>query len=223
MRLYRNKGLLAPPHLEGRTGWYDESHLSRLRMIARLQEQGFSLAGIGSLLEQWERGRGLEALVGVEAELDALLGEPHAVVIDPVELLTRFPEGAMTPDVMQRAGALSLVEITDDGRIRVPDRRFLETGAELAHLGLPLDTILDEWEELRSQTDEIAARFIALFEQHLVPDEWRTSLDSERTRHLATTLAQLQSTAKQVMAAAFDASVSGVGQERLAALTEGVS
>jgi DNA-binding transcriptional MerR regulator len=56
VRLYQSKGPLPPPRLEGRTGWYDESHLSRLRLIARLQAEGHSLVGIGNLLEQWETG-----------------------------------------------------------------------------------------------------------------------------------------------------------------------
>src|SRR6476469_849972 len=106
VRLYRSKGLLAPPRLEGRTGWYDESHLSRLKLIARLQAEGHSLAGIGDLLQQWEEGRSLDAVIGVEAELDALLGDGHAVVLDPAEVFERFPAGSMTPELMQRAVGL---------------------------------------------------------------------------------------------------------------------
>src|SRR4051812_28005271 len=155
VRLYQTKGLLAPPRLEGRTGWYDDSHLSRLRLIARLQGEGYSLAGISNLLDQWEQGRSLDAVVGVEAELDALLGEVHAIEVDPAELLARFPDGAMTPEVMQRAFSLGLVQPTENGKLRVADRRFLETGSALAHLGVPADVILDEWEALIAHTDDI--------------------------------------------------------------------
>lgn len=218
VRLYQNKGLLTAPRLEGRTGWYDESHLSRLRLIARLQAQGFSLAGIGTLLNQWQLGRSIDAIIGVEAQLDALLGEPHAVVVDPVEVLAQFPDGAMTPELMQRSGALSLVEITEDGKIRVPDRRFLTTGAALAHLGIPLDEILDEWESLRRQTDEIAGRFIALFERHLLAEQWQSNLDTERAGELAGTLVELQAAAKQALAAALDASIARLGRQRFGAL-----
>jgi DNA-binding transcriptional MerR regulator len=220
VRLYQAKGLLAPPRLEGRTGWYDDSHLSRLRLIARLQGEGYSLAGIANLLEQWEHGRGLDAVIGVEAELDALLGDVHAIVVDPVELLERFRDGSMTPDLLQRAASLALVQPTDDGKIRVADRRFLETGAALAHLGIPLDVILDEWEALVVHTDDIAARFVGLFETHLAPADWRAGLDTERARELAQTLARLQATARQVVAAALDASVARVGRERLGELVE---
>jgi DNA-binding transcriptional MerR regulator len=220
VRLYQTKGLLAPPRLEGRTGWYDDSHLRRLRLIARLQGEGYSLAGIANLLEQWEQGRSLDAVIGVEAELDALLGDVHAVVLDPGEVLARFPEGSMTPKLMQRAASLGLVQPTGGWKIRVADRRFLETGPALAHLGIPVEVILDEWEALVAHTDDIAARFIALFETHLVPADWQTGLDTEQARELARTLARLQATARQVLAAALDASVARLGRERLGELIE---
>jgi DNA-binding transcriptional MerR regulator len=218
VRLYQSKGLLAPPRLEGRTGWYDDSHLSRLRLIARLQSEGHSLAGIADLLEQWEQGRSLDAVIGIESELDALIGDVHAIVIEPAELLARFPVDSMTPEVMQRSAALGLVQPTDDGKVRVADRRFLETGSALAELGIPPAVILDEWEALVAHTDDVAERFIALFEERLAPVDWRSGLDTDEARALATTLAQLQATARQVLAAALDASVARLGRERLSEL-----
>jgi DNA-binding transcriptional MerR regulator len=220
VRLYRTKGLLGAPRLEGRTGWYDESHLSRLRLIARLQGEGYSLAGIANLLEQWEQGRGLDEVIGVEAALDALIGETHAIEVDPLDLLGRFPAGAMTPDLMQRAAALGLVQPTTDGRLRVTDRRFLETGAALAHMGIPLTVILDEWEVLVDHTDVIAEHFVGLFEKHLAPKNWKRNLDAAKIDELATTLAQLQVSARQVLAAALDASVARIGRERLGQLVD---
>jgi DNA-binding transcriptional MerR regulator len=220
VRLYQAKGLLSAPRLEGRTGWYDDSHLSRLRLIARLQDEGHSLAGIADLLEQWEQGRSLDAVVGVELGLDALLGEAHAVVLDPAELLGRFPDHSMTAELMQRAAMLGLVHLTDDGKVRIADSRFLEAGSALAHLGVPLDIVLDEWEALVTHTDDVANRFLTVFEQHLAPADWRDDLDTDQARVLATTLAQLQATARQVLVASLDASVARLGRERLGELLE---
>src|SRR5207245_421750 len=115
----------------------------------------------------------LDAVIGVEAELDALLGEVHAIVLDPVELLEQFPAGSMTPELMQRAAALGLVQPTDDGKVRVADRRFLDTGSALVRLGIPTDVILDEWEALVVHTDDLASRFVGLFETHLAPNDWQ--------------------------------------------------
>ena len=215
VRLYRTKGLLPAPRMEGRTGWYDDSHLSRLRLVARLQSEGYSLAGIANLLHQWEQGRSLDAVIGVEAQLDALLGDAHAIELDPAKLFEQFPKGAMTAEVVQRAASIGLVRPTPDGRVRVADRRFLETGSVLAHLGIPADVILDEWEALVVHTNDIATRFVALFEAYVAPADWREALTSDGAIDLAGMLARLQSTARQVLLAAVDDSLARVGRERL--------
>ncbi|MEJ7719660.1 MAG: hypothetical protein WKF58_04140 [Ilumatobacteraceae bacterium] len=107
----------------------------------------------------------------------------HAVVLDAAELLGRFPSDVMTPELMQRAGRLGLIVLTEDAaKVRVADRRFLDAGSALAQLGIPLDVILDEWETLIAHTDQIAERFVELFEQYLAPGDWRSDLDSETAR-----------------------------------------
>jgi hypothetical protein len=144
----------------------------------------------------------------------------HAVVLEPAELAGRLPAGAMTPDVMQRGASLGLVQPTDDGKVRVSDRRFLETGSSLAHLGIPIDVILDEWEALVAHTDDIAEHFIALFETYLAPADRQRGLEGDQTAELARTLARLQSIARQVLSAALDASLARLGRERLGNLIE---
>lgn len=215
VRLYQNKGLLRPPRLEGRTGWYDESHLARLEVIARLQADGFSLAGIGRLLDRWREGGGLDGLLGVEAQLDELLGAHGALTVPFDELLERFPADAMTPELVQRAAALELIELTASGAVRVMDRRFLDAGATLARLGVPLGEVLDQWEELREHTDTIATRFVDVFERHLLPADWRDGLTEEGASDLAATLSQLQAMARLVLAAGLDASLASIGRARL--------
>src|SRR5215210_4640050 len=81
IRNYQTRRLLPPPVLENRVGCYDERHLARLRLIARLQEQGFSLAGIAELLRAGEEGRGLDEMLGFEAELTAPWAEEEPWVI----------------------------------------------------------------------------------------------------------------------------------------------
>lgn len=215
VRLYQNKGLLHGPRLVGRTGFYDTSHLTRLALIVRLQDQGFSLAAIAQLLATWEAGRDLADLVGVEEQLDQLLNRRREVVMDRAELFASFPPDALTPELIQRASSMGLVTATDDGRFRIADSRFLETGAALVKLGVPISVVLDEWAHLSRVTDNIAKRFIDVFESHLLPADWAQGLDRKQSDELAATLAQLQTTARQVVAAALDASIARQGSKRL--------
>jgi DNA-binding transcriptional MerR regulator len=220
VRLYQNKGLLPRPALVGRTGWYDETHLARLRLIARLRQEGYSLAGIGRLLETWQDGRSLEDIVGVERQLDAVLHPQRAVVLTVEELLGRFPADGITSELLQRAAALGLIDAGEDGRLRVADERFLSTGAALLELGVPAEVVLGEWEALVTITDAAAARFIDLFERWVLPAEWRLNLDAARTAELSLSLARLRRIADDVVAAAMDGSLARLGADRLAEIAQ---
>jgi hypothetical protein len=158
--------------------------------------------------------------MGIEAELHSLIGEVHAIELDLTELLTHFPPDSLTFDAMQRAAALGLIVPTENGKVRVADGRFLDTGSTLAGLGISPEVILDEWENLVSHTDDIAERFVTIFEDHLAPKDWKEGLDTDTARELATTLAQLQAAARQVLVAALDASVARLGRDRLGELIE---
>ncbi len=219
VRLYQNRGLLPGPRLVGRTGYYGDRHLARLALVGRLQEQGFSLAGIARLLDTWEEGRDLNDLIGVEHELVSLLSRRHEVVLDAADLVARFPEGSMTPDLVQRAASMGLVQATADGRLRVLDQRFVDTGATLIGLGVPPGLVLDEWEHLVATTDGIADRFLAVFEDHVLPDDWRHDLTGERAAELGRALAQLRQAARLVLVAALDNSIGRAVARRLTELT----
>src|SRR5262245_1725663 len=68
VRVYHERGLLPPPEVRGRIGYYSQEHLSRLRMISRLLSRGVKLNGIRELLAAWDRGEGLADVLGVADE-----------------------------------------------------------------------------------------------------------------------------------------------------------
>lgn len=231
VRLYQRRGLLPGPRLEGRVGWYGPAHLDRLRLIAELQADGHSLAGIGRLVEGWERGAALDDVVGREAGLAALLGSAREVVLTPAELAERMPVEGLTPTAMARAVDIGLVEPLDDGRLRIPDARFLEAGPALMALGVPVDVVLDEWERLQERSDEVAGRFLAVFEEHVVPavlgagegHEAPGALDDlgpEQLAVLGEQLGRLHHLAGQVVQAGLDASLARLARQRLSALVD---
>ena len=219
IRLYQSRGLLPPPRLVGRTGYYDESHLERLQAIARLQDEGFSLAGIGALIERWERGGDLDELLGADGHIDRFLGTREQLVLTAEELLAQFPTSSLDPESIQRAARLGLMELRDDGRFVISDPRSLETGAALARMGVPLAVVLDEWEALQAITDRVAERFADVFQDHLLPDGALDGLDAETARTLASTLGELRVNGVQILVAAFETSLRRVATERFTELT----
>jgi DNA-binding transcriptional MerR regulator len=61
VRSYQSRGLIPPPEVQGRVGYYGAEHLARLQLIREMQAQGFNLAAIAHVLEQ-ARGSGEEVL-----------------------------------------------------------------------------------------------------------------------------------------------------------------
>ena len=51
IRAHQSKGLLFPPHIEGRVARYSEAHVARLRLVSSLQREGFTLAAIKRMIE----------------------------------------------------------------------------------------------------------------------------------------------------------------------------
>ena len=52
IRAHQSRGLLPPPEVRGRTGFYGAEHLARLELIRTLQDDGFTLESIRRLLER---------------------------------------------------------------------------------------------------------------------------------------------------------------------------
>ncbi len=168
IRNHQTQGLLPPPAVAGRVGYYGPGHLARLRLVTRLQQQGFSLAGIAELLRAWEEGRSLGDVLGFEAALTAPWVEEEPERRSPAELLQLFPEAAGDPRLVARALELGLIVPKGDA-FEVPSPTLLRVGAELVAAGIPLGVTHDELAALRDDMARVADRFIELFEHHV----WR--------------------------------------------------
>src|SRR5919201_6474726 len=51
IRAHQSRGLVPPPQVRGRTGYYGDEHLARIELIKELQADGFNLEAIRRLLE----------------------------------------------------------------------------------------------------------------------------------------------------------------------------
>lgn len=167
IRAYQQRGLLPPPELEGRTGYYGEEHLRRLELIGELQERGYSLEAIRHTLDAWSSGGDLGHLLGFRHLLTAPFAEeePRRYGLD--DLVERFPEAADDPALVERAVQLGLLEPDADGFVaRSP--LLIEAGAELARAGVPLRAIFDLVVAVRADLADIARRFVGIVEEHVV-------------------------------------------------------
>src|SRR4051794_31906248 len=62
VRAHQSRGLLPPPEIRGRTGFYGPEHVDRLEFIKDLQAEGFSLDVIKRILDRAPRASATEVL-----------------------------------------------------------------------------------------------------------------------------------------------------------------
>lgn len=191
IRNYQTLGILPPPAVVGRVGYYDEGHVGRLRLIGRLQDQGFSLAGIRELVQAWEQGRSLGALLGFEQVLAAPWVDEETEELTLEQLLELFPEAATDPALGRRAVELGMIEPRGD-RFRVPSPTLLRAGAEMVAAGVPLAALHDEVELLRGEMERIAARFVDLFERYVWQPFVDAGMPSERLSQVTESLRRMR-------------------------------
>lgn len=165
VRAYQERGLLPPPAKVGRTGYYDDGHLARLKVIAQLLDKGYSLAAIHDLLGVWEQGGDVGQVLGLEQALVRPFTDERPTRITLEQLAERFG-GITDSEIIRRVLELGIVQV-DGMDMVVPSMQVLEAGAELVRSGIPYEAVLDQAEALQRDTARIAERFVGLVVEHV--------------------------------------------------------
>ncbi|HKH63963.1 MAG TPA: helix-turn-helix domain-containing protein, partial [Solirubrobacterales bacterium] len=63
IRNHQSRGLLPPPEVRARIGYYGPEHVARLRLIQEMQSEGFKLSAISRLIG--EHGADADRFVGL--------------------------------------------------------------------------------------------------------------------------------------------------------------
>jgi DNA-binding transcriptional MerR regulator len=168
VRAYQERGLLPPPRLQGRTGWYDEGHLARLRLIGGLLERGYTTAHITDFIATWEAGHDLGQTLGLEAALLAPASGEIPELLSQDDLVAMF--GVFDLAAIEAAIRMGVIEREDDDHFRVRSPRLLRAGAELVALGMPLLEVLDLGAQLRLRIQAVATLFVQLVAPTIIGD-----------------------------------------------------
>jgi DNA-binding transcriptional MerR regulator len=206
VRVYQDRGLLAPPRRQGRVGWYSEAQLARLRLIGRLLDRGFTLALIDELIQAWEQGRNLADILGLEEALTQPWSSEVPERVSLLDLRHRFGDQATT-GAIRRAAELGLLR-RSGASFTVPSPKLLSAGEELVALGMPLATVLDLAAALQQDLDVTAGRFVSAVLTQFVGDLPAAALPPpEQVSELADIVSRLRPLASAAVEASFAAAM----------------
>lgn len=133
IRAYQSRGLLEPPVIRGRVARYSGLHAARLRLIASLQHEGFTLAAIKRLLDN---PGSYSAIVADRRRRfrDGSADIPATVPVSEERIRALFP---MAPADLTETG---LVWEDDHGQL-LGSAVVVGVGRTLLGLGVPADVV----------------------------------------------------------------------------------
>jgi DNA-binding transcriptional MerR regulator len=172
VRSHQARGLLPPPEVRGRIGYYGPEHVSRLRLIQELQTEGMKLQGIKRLLRESE-GKG-EGLLRVKHAADSAPDAETPEVISADELRERLQAGEDGAKLLARAVKLELLVPLGDDLFEVPSPSLLRVAEDLVSHGISVRAALALVEDLRRHSRSVSARFVKLF----IDEVWKPFVDA---------------------------------------------
>jgi DNA-binding transcriptional MerR regulator len=214
IRAHQSRGLLPPPDVRGRTGYYGPQHAARIELIRELQADGFKLEAISRLLES--AGGSSEEVLRFTRAVKAPFEDEEPQIITPEELAERYGDaGDKAPELLRRAEKLGILRPLADGNFEELSPRLGRAAAELADLGVSSETALDVAREIRKHADSVAKTFVELFVREVwkpFEDQGRPDQDLPKVREAVERLRPL---ATDALLAVFQLAMSDAVEQRV--------
>lgn len=164
IRAHQTRGLLPPPVVRGRTGYYNEEHVARIELTRELQAEGLNLEAIRRMGESLNGAA--EEIHNLTRTLRAPFEEEAPEIVDLAELANLWKkevDEGRGVEMLERGEKLGVIRSLPDGKVEVISPRMMNAAAALAEVGMDPDAVLTVAEKLRRNADEIAQLFTDLF------------------------------------------------------------
>ncbi len=204
IRAYQARGLLPPPQVKARTGYYGPGHEARLELIQDLQDEGVKLDTIKKLLDI--TGGTTEQVVHFIRTVRGLFAAEERQVVQTAELAERF--GSSDPDLLKRGQKMGLLRELGDDTYEEVSPRLMNAAADLTGLGIPVERSLDVVEQLRKHADGIAKIYVELFLGEVWQPFDASGRPSDQWPRVYETIEQLRRISGEAMLAVLELAVS---------------
>lgn len=202
IRAHQARGLLSPPEVRLRVGYYGAEHVAQLKLIQALQEDGFNLAGIKRLLDD-DQGTAQR----LARFRQALTEPPNAEVpqtLTVAELGRRFRVAEdQATQVLARAERLGVLHPAGEDRYEVPSPSLLAVAERVVARGVSLDGALAVFEQIEQHCDAVSAAFVALFMTEVWEPFQAAGMPTERWAEIDDSIELLRPLATEALVAIF--------------------
>jgi DNA-binding transcriptional MerR regulator len=161
IRAHQTRGLLPPPEVHGRTGYYNEDHVARIELTREMQAEGLNLEAIRRVLESSE-GSSRE-MVDFARAVRAPFEDETPEIFDEAELAAAWGVDTFDPRLLGRVEKLGVLRQLPDGKVEVISPRLQRAGTALIELGVSPQAAVETAEALRRASEKVSRTFVELF------------------------------------------------------------
>ncbi len=222
IRSHQARGLLAPPEVRSRVGYYGPEHVAQLRLIRDLQEEGFNLGGIKRLLEDTHGTA--ERLLRVRQSLASPIKAGPAETHTALELGQRFrlePEEGR--EILARAIKMGVLIPVGGDTYEAPNPSLLDVGDEAVRSGIPLRAALAAIEDVQRHCDAASRSFVRLFLREVWKPFAREDMPVERWPEIEDAVERLRPAASEALVSIFQERLSAQIERALSEITHRLS
>ena len=201
LRAHQARGLLPPPEVRGRTGYYGPDHLARVELIKELQADGFNLEAIRKLIDA-RPGSSAEILRFTRAVRQPF-EEEEPEIVELSELAEAYGGGEPDARMLEQALKLGMLRELGEGRYEQRSPRLGEIGLELRRLGVSPEQIVKATERLHRHADGAARAFVDLFLEEIWKPFEKDGRPDERWPEIREALERVRPLASEAVLAMF--------------------
>jgi DNA-binding transcriptional MerR regulator len=212
VRFYQSRGLLPPPEIRARTGYYRPEHVARLRAVQAMRAQGFRLDAIQRLLSGPESAA--EQIFEFGRALLSSFGEIPPEFATTAELEQRLG-GPLDPSLVRKAEKLALLRHLGDDRWEILNPTLISAGEQLVALGIPLSHAIAVAEQIERHTRAIAKAYVRLFLSDVMGQSSISDRAPEDWQRLGEALERLRPLAMEAIRASFEQAMSDLVERHL--------
>jgi DNA-binding transcriptional MerR regulator len=205
IRAHRARGLLPAPEVRERVGYYGSEHLARLRLISRMQAEGFNLRAIARLLKETHSRPG--QLLSFRDAVSTPFETEEPRVFTTEELLERFA-GQADARTLVRAEQVGLLTALGGGRYEAPMPSLLDAAEEVVGRGVPIKHALSVLGKVREQCRTVAREFVKLYLEDLWKPFAEAGYPEERWPEVTESIDRLRPLSSQTLLAVFQLTMS---------------
>ncbi|MDP3889593.1 MerR family transcriptional regulator [Nocardioides sp.] len=202
VRAYAGRGLIPAPRLVGRTGYYNEEHAARLRLIRDLIDRGYTLTAVERTLAERTTASDGHAL-----DLLTLLANPLGQTEESedmtIEVLTHLAGVEHDEEFLGQLEDLGLLERLDSDSVRLLRPVLVRAGAQALSLGLARPTVLGLLQEMSTSLETVANRFVEAFRNDVWHPFIEAGMPTEQWPTILASIEALLPTASRAVIASF--------------------